>query len=148
MSADPPPPSRDTRSAIVVGFGPVGRLVAEGLADAGFEVTILEANLKTVEEQKLLGRKMILGNACVADDLIAAGLETADTLVLTMPNEDDALVACQTAHAIRPEVFISARTNFVSKGMLAMQNGADHVVVEELVTAEAMRDAVVRHHAE
>lgn len=134
------------RSAIVAGFGPVGRLVAEGLADAGFEVTILEANLQTVEQQKMLGRKIIFGNACVADDLIAAGVETADTLVLTMPNEDDALVASRTAHAIRPEVFISARTNFVSKGMLAMQNGADHVVVEELVTAEAMREAIVAYH--
>ncbi|MEO1236342.1 MAG: NAD(P)-binding protein [Planctomycetota bacterium] len=130
------------KSAIVVGFGPVGRLVAEGLADVGFEVTIMEANLKTVEEQKLLGRKILLGNACEKDDLLAAGLEAADALVLTMPSEDDALRACRAAHAIKPEVFISARTNFVSKGLLAMQNGADHVVVEELVTAEAMRKAV------
>ncbi|MEO0514201.1 MAG: NAD(P)-binding protein [Planctomycetota bacterium] len=147
QAAPVPPVPRDTpRTAIVVGFGPVGRLVAEGLADAGFEVTILEANLKTVEQQKLLGRKIMFGNACVADDLIAAGIKTAETLVLTMPNEEDALLACRVAHGIRPEVFISARTNFVSKGMLAMQNGADHVVVEELVTAEAMRKAIVDHH--
>ncbi|MEM1107584.1 MAG: NAD(P)-binding protein [Planctomycetota bacterium] len=133
------------RTAIVVGFGPVGRLVAEGLADAGFEVTVLEANLKTVEEQKLLGRRILFGNACVADDLIAAGIETAETLVLTIPSEEDALTACRVANSIRPEVFISARTNFVSRGMLAMQQGADHVVVEELVTAEAMRQAIIAH---
>ncbi|MBB6429603.1 NAD-binding protein [Algisphaera agarilytica] len=139
------PPSPAPRTAIVVGFGPVGRLVAEGLADAGFEVTILETNPKTVEQQRSLGRRVLLGDARLADDLIAAGIETADTMVLTMPNEEDALTACRVAHGIRPEVFISARTNFVSKGMLAMQNGADHVVVEELVTAEAMRKAIVDH---
>ncbi|MEM9420110.1 MAG: NAD(P)-binding protein [Planctomycetota bacterium] len=138
-------PSPHPRTAIVVGFGPVGRLVAEGLADAGFEVTILETNPKTVEQQRKLGRRILQGNACLADDLLAAGIETADTMVLTMPNEEDALIACRVAHGIRPEVFISARTNFVSKGMLAMQNGADHVVVEELVTAEAMRKAIVDH---
>ncbi|MEM1447135.1 MAG: NAD(P)-binding protein [Planctomycetota bacterium] len=141
---DPVPPDTP-RTAIVVGFGPVGRLVAEGLADAGFAVTVLETNPKTVEQQRKLGRNILLGNACVADDLIAAGIETAETLVLTMPREEDALTACRVAHGIRPEVFVSARTNFVSKGMLAMQNGADHVVVEEIVTAEAMRAAVEAH---
>ncbi|MEM6855785.1 MAG: NAD(P)-binding protein [Planctomycetota bacterium] len=141
---DPVPPDTP-RTAIVVGFGPVGRLVAEGLADAGFAVTVLETNPKTVEQQRKLGRNILLGNACVAEDLIAAGIETAETLVLTMPREEDALTACRVAHGIRPEVFVSARTNFVSKGMLAMQNGADHVVVEEIVTAEAMRAAVEAH---
>ena len=138
-------PASRVRRAIVVGFGPVGRLVAEGLAGAGFEVTILETNPRTVEQQSRLGRHILHGNACVSEDLIAAGIETADTMVLTMPNEEDALTACRVAHSIRPEVFVSARTNFVSKGMLAMQNGADHVVVEELVTAEAMRKAIVDH---
>lgn len=134
------------RQAIVAGFGPVGRLVAEGLADAGFDITILETNPDTVERQQRLGHRIIHGDACLEEDLIKAGLLSADTLVLTMPNEDDALRACLTAHRLRPEVFISARTNFVSKGMLAMQNGANHVVVEELVTAEAMRKAIVEHH--
>ncbi|MEM6458236.1 MAG: NAD(P)-binding protein [Planctomycetota bacterium] len=134
-----------TRRAIVAGFGPVGRLVCEGLADAGFEVTVIETNPQTVETQRRLGRRILAGDACDPAVLHEAGIASADTLVLTMPGEDDALRACRAAHAIRPEVFISARTNYLSKGMLAAKAGADHVVVEELVTAEAMRDAVVGH---
>lgn len=142
-ASDPVDSEGPPRNAIVVGFGPVGRLVAEGLADAGCEVTILEANPETVEKQSKLGRKIVLGDACNAQDLRKAGLETAHTLVLTMPNEDVALRACETARAVQPDVFISARTNFMSKGLMAMKSGADHVVVEELVTAEEMRRAVV-----
>lgn len=141
-------PRRPARAAIVAGYGPVGRLVAQGLEAAGFVVTVLETNAKTVETQSALGKRILRGDAREHDDLIAAGIASADTLVLTMPDEDDALAACRAANAIKPTVFISARTNFVSKGMLAMQHGADHVVVEELVTAEAMRDAVVKHLAD
>ena len=129
--------------AIVAGFGPVGRLVVDGLASAGFAVSILELNAETVKRQSALGRTIRLGDARRADDLLAAGLENASTLILTMPGEDDALEACRVANAIRPDVFITARTNFLSKGLLARAGGADHVVVEELVTAEAMRDAVL-----
>ncbi len=130
------------RHAIVVGFGPVGRIVTEGLEGAGFAVTVMELNPRTIATQRELGRTILLGDATDADDLRRAGIDRAATLVLTMPDEDQALAACRAAHAIRPEVFIGARTNFVSKGLLAMQHGADHVVIEELVTATAMRDAV------
>ena len=44
------------RSALVAGFGPVGRLVAEGLAEAGFAVTVLELNPATVEKHLRLAR--------------------------------------------------------------------------------------------
>lgn len=131
------------RHAIVAGFGVVGRCTAEGLSNAGFVVTLLEINAKTIEKQTTLGRRAVLGDARNADDLKKAGIETAETLVLTMPNEDDALEACKVAHGIRPEVFIVARTNFVSKGLAALQHGADHVIIEELVTADAMKQAVV-----
>ncbi len=133
------------RPAIVAGYGLVGRTTAEGLARAGFDVTILEVNEETIDKQTALGRKAIHGDARKAEDLIKAGIEHAETLVLTMPDENDALEACKVAHGIRPEVFIVARTNFVSKGLAALQHGADHVVIEEIVTAEAMEKAVVGH---
>jgi CPA2 family monovalent cation:H+ antiporter-2 len=136
-------PTSDERLAIVVGFGPVGRLVTQGLEASGFTVTILEANAKAVERIRGAGRRVLHGDARRRDDLLAAGAMHAQTIVLTMPDAHDALEACQVAHALKPELFISARANFVSQGMLCVQAGADHVVVEELVTAQAMRDAVV-----
>lgn len=133
------------RHAIVAGYGIVGRCTADGLERAGFDVTILEVNAATIATQTGLGKRALCGDARNAADLRAAGIEHAETLVLTMPDENEALAAAKVAHGIRPEVFIVARTNFVSKGLAALRDGADHVVIEELVTAEAMRDAVVKH---
>lgn len=44
---------------------------------------------------------------------------------------------------MNPSTFISARTNFLSKGMMASRLGADHVTVEELATAESMAHEVI-----
>lgn len=130
------------RRVIVAGFGPVGRCVTEKLERAGFDVTIIELNAKTVATQGKLGRKIILGDATQQAVLHEAGIEGADALVLAVPGEEEALVACSVARQLNPDVFIAARTNFLSKGMLAAQAGADHVTVEEVVTADAMGDAV------
>ena len=136
------------RSALVAGFGPVGRLVAEGLAEAGFAVTVLELNPATVATQKNLGRSILLADARDPEALRRAGLASADTLVLTMPSADDAVAACRAARQVNPTVYINARANFVSQGIAALREGADDVTIEELVTAEAMRDAALRRLAQ
>jgi len=128
---------------IVAGYGPVGRFVTEKLEQAGADVTIIETNEKTVEGQQKLGKRVILGDATEESVLRAAGIEKADALVLAMPDEDIALRACKVARECSPKIFIAARTNFLSKGLMAAQAGADHVTIEEVVTAEAMQRAVV-----
>ncbi|MFW5682041.1 MAG: NAD-binding protein [Phycisphaeraceae bacterium] len=132
------------RLAIVAGYGPVGRMVARQLEQAGFELAIIELNLDTIEKQLDLDKRVVYGDVRDRDTLIKAGIERADALILAVPDEDVALMACRVAREIRPELFIAARTNFMSKGMLCQQAGADYVVVEEVVTAMAMRDAVMR----
>jgi Trk K+ transport system NAD-binding subunit len=147
MSTDCTPASipASLRHVVVAGFGPVGRCVTEQLLGGGVEVTIIDLNPRTIETQHALGLRAILGDVSDPAVLKAAGIERADALILTVPNEDAAVRACAAARGLAPKVFIAARTNFVSRGLLAAKAGADHVTIEELVTAEAMRDAVVRH---
>lgn len=135
---DPPPPPR----AIIAGYGVVGRCAAEALQDAGFVVTLLEINPATIDTQTALGNRAVLGSATDAEDLRAAGIADATALILTIPEEQDAIEACRVARGLNPRVFIVARTNFYSKGLAALRHGADDVVVQEVVTAEAMRDLV------
>ncbi len=61
-----------------------------------------------------------------------------------IPDEHQAIEACRIARQLNPHIYIAVRTNFVSQGMLATQAGANHVVVEEVVTADAMQCAVVQ----
>ncbi len=128
--------------AIVVGFGVVGRMVALELERQGLDVTIVELNLDTIEKQLGLNKNVIYGNVLEVETLKRAGIDRADVLILAVPNEEDAVQACKVARSLNPDIFIAARTNFVSKGMLCSQAGADCVIVEEVVTAQAMQKAV------
>ncbi|MEX2216577.1 MAG: NAD(P)-binding protein [Phycisphaeraceae bacterium] len=133
------------RRIIVAGYGPVGRCVAEQFRSVGVHVTIVDTNPNTIHTQTKLGHTAVQGDVTDPHVLTAAGIEEADALILAIPNEDLAVKACQEARRLSPRIFIAARTNFVSRGLLATKAGADHVTIEELVTAEAMGSAVMRH---
>ncbi len=134
-----------SRTAIIAGFGPVGRVVADMMAAAGIAITVIETNADTVRTQQQLGRRAMLGDACDPAVLAAAGVATASALVLSMPDEADSVRACAAARKLAPHLYIAVRTNFVSQGLAAKAAGADAVVIEELVTAMAMKDAVMGH---
>lgn len=136
------------RHVVLAGYGVVGRAVADRLDTMGIRYTIIEYNPSTVEKQMKMGRSIVYGDAANADVLESAGVRHADAVILTIPDEDAVLRACQTVRAIRPDAFIAARTNFLSKGMLATRLGADHVTVEEIATAEAMAWEVTKQLAE
>ncbi len=139
----PPPPPR-VRRVVVAGYGPVGRVVVDQLENAGVDVTIVELNLRTIERLADRARhRFIFGD--ITDEAVQreAGVPQADALILTVPDECAAVTACEVARKISPGIFIAARTNYLSRGMLASQAGADHVVVEEVITAQAMKAAVL-----
>ncbi len=128
---------------VVGGFGPVGRAVADRLAQEGIAITIIEMNAETVRTQAKLGRRVVFGDVGSPEVLESAGIHDADALVLTIPDEDATLRACQTARKLAPELFIAVRTGFVGRGLAARSLGADYVTVDELATAEAMQREIV-----
>jgi len=134
--------------AIVAGYGPVGRTVEEKLRQSGFDAVIVDLNPNTIRKQSSLDRPVVYGSCADGEVLRKAGIERADALILAIPDEDAAIEACRVARSLNPRIFIAARTSFLSRGMLASQVGADAVVVEEVVTAEAMQRAVVEHFLE
>lgn len=142
LAEDDEPPRRHV---IIAGYGPVGRCVAEQLDKTGIDYTIVDINPKTVETQVRLGKRAVYGDITNPAVLESAGIHRAEALILTIPDEEAALRACYVARRLAPDVLIVARTNYLSKGMLATELGADHVTVEELATAEAMRQIVLEH---
>ncbi|MEM9165400.1 MAG: cation:proton antiporter [Planctomycetota bacterium] len=124
--------------AIVAGFGPIGRAVTEKLERRGIPVRVIELNRQTVERQRALGRTIFYGDVTNPDVLDSAGVRDAEAFVLTMPDDDIMLRACRQIRAFNPRVYITARTNYLSRAFQAKELGANHVIVEEIATAEAM----------
>jgi len=135
----------DQRRAIVVGYGLVGRLTAQRLEQDGVRVTIVEMNLETIQKQLGLERRCTYGDARDPETLRRAKIDKSDALIVTVPDEEAAVEIVRVARKLRPDLYIAARTNFVSRGLKAKAMGADDVVIEEMVTAEAM-ERLVREH--
>ncbi|MEL7472171.1 MAG: cation:proton antiporter [Planctomycetota bacterium] len=131
-------------SVLVVGYGPVGRAVAERVELRGGRVTILELNPKTVRRQRELGRSIVFGDASNPDVLEAAGVEHASAVIVTMPDETAMLNTTRTIRRLRPDVCVAVRTSVMSRAMMAIEAGATHVTVEEVATAEAMAAGVFK----
>jgi len=147
---DPPEPEGAAAGRLVIigGFGPVGRAVAEGLRQAGARYSVAELNPKTVQALKSQGVRAIYGDVSNPHVLETAGIHDADALVLTIPDEESVLRAAQAARREHPGILIVARATLASRVTMAQSLGADLVVVDELATAAAMRDLVVRRLAE
>jgi CPA2 family monovalent cation:H+ antiporter-2 len=126
------------RRAVVAGFGPIGRNLVERLEAEGMRCTIVDLNPRTVITQRSLGREVVLGDISNREVLEAAGVREAEAVLLTVPDEDATLRACQLIRSMAPRVVIAARTNVLSRAILAKSLGADLVTVEEMATAETM----------
>ncbi|MDX2149081.1 MAG: cation:proton antiporter [Planctomycetota bacterium] len=144
--ADERPPEEPERGHVIIaGYGPVGRTLAEKFVKARVPMVIIELNPKTVQRQSVLGRRIVYGDVTNAEVLESAGLREADAILLTIPDEDASLRACPVIRALNPSVFIGARANYLSRAIALQEAGADHVIVEEMATAEAMgREVLAR----
>jgi CPA2 family monovalent cation:H+ antiporter-2 len=134
----------DRPHVIVAGFGVVGRAVADRMGHTDATVTIIEMNVETVRRQRSMGKSIVYGDTSDAEVLENAGIHHADVLAITFPDQESTLRACRVAKGLNPNVFIIARTNFLSRAMVAMNLGANEAVVEEMATAEAMDRVVER----
>ncbi|MBC7835274.1 MAG: cation:proton antiporter [Phycisphaerales bacterium] len=128
---------------IIAGFGIVGRNMAQHFEVAGINYLIVELNPATVRKQRALGRSIVFGDISNPEVLQSAGIECANAVVLTVPDDDATLLACRAIRAAAPTIFIAARTSYLSRAIRATELGADHVVVEEIATAEAMSKQVL-----
>lgn len=136
------PDAERKRRVVLAGYGLVGRFVAEQLDKMGIGYTIVELNPQTVQRQTNFKKDIIYGDISNPEVLENAGVRTADAVIITIPDDDAVIRACESVRRISPDVFIAVRNNFLSQAMLASQAGANHVTVEEMATAQAMAVAI------
>ena len=130
-------------SAIIAGYGVIGRAIADHLEIHSVPFTIVELNAETVATQVRLGRRAVYGDIGNPEVLEAAGVRHADALFLTVPDDDASMRACVTTRTLAPDLFIAARTGYLSMAFRILAAGADEVVIGEVAIAEAMARKVL-----
>jgi CPA2 family monovalent cation:H+ antiporter-2 len=130
--------------AIVIGWGPVGRTVAEILSHNGIEPTIVELNLETVRDLKSQGYKALYGDGNRPDILMDAGIDRATSLVFSAPAEPASIEMVRQIHSINPRLLIVARCSYLTEVGQLKHAGAAAAFSGEGEVALAMTEFILR----
>ena len=110
------------------------------LASQGITFEVIELNPETVQRCEKSGTPIIQGDCADPEVLIRAGIQTAGTFVVVVPDERAALEATRQARRLNPTIHIITRCHYTSAGIEAKALGANAVIVaEQVVAAEAVQ---------
>ncbi len=129
--------------AIIVGYGPVGRVVDALLRDAGIHTVIVEMNMKVVESLIKSGRTAFFGDATRPQVLEQAGLHRAAYLVVTLPYAEGRSEIIRAVREINPELQVVMRARYLGEGEALRAAGCTRAVFEEGETGVAMARQVL-----
>lgn len=129
--------------AVIVGYGPVGRVVDALLRDAGLHTVIIEMNMKSVESLVKSGRTVIYGDAGRPEILDQAGVRRAMYLVVTLPHSASRADLVHIARELNPGVQIIMRARYLAEGDALRIAGVNRMVFEEGETGIAMARQVM-----
>jgi monovalent cation:H+ antiporter-2, CPA2 family len=133
----------DKPSAIIVGYGPVGRVVHALLRDAGLHTVVVDMNLASVQSLARAGHTAIYGDATRPEILEQAGVRKAAYLVLTHPHPAGRADIVQHAHRVNPEMKIILRARYLSDADALRSAGSTRTVFEEGETGIGMARQVL-----
>ncbi|MEX1994332.1 MAG: YbaL family putative K(+) efflux transporter [Steroidobacteraceae bacterium] len=129
---------------VLVGFGRVGRIVAEALDKSGAQFLVVESDADRLTELRGQGYSMLEGNAASRELIRAARLDTAARLVLAIPNYFEAGRIVQQAREMNPGIAIVARAHSDAELHHLEGLGADTVIMGERQIALEMIAAIGR----
>ena len=130
--------------AVVVGYGPVGRILTRILRDLGIEPTIVDLNLATIKAAKAQHLAAVYGDALRPEILQAASIETAGYLLVTLPQPGDALPVVAEARALNSGIRVLVRARFLSERPQWENAGIAAVAYGEAETAVALAGVLLR----
>lgn len=130
--------------AIVVGFGPTGRVVASGLEAAGIPFVVAEMNAATVKAEKARGVPIVLADATRVAVLDSLDVGRAQLVILAV---NDAAATRRIAQLVRqraPHAHVLARAVYEDDVAPLLRSGAHEVVPQELEASVEMLVRVLR----
>jgi CPA2 family monovalent cation:H+ antiporter-2 len=130
--------------SIVIGYGPIGKLVVRLLMENEVQPVVVELNPKTVQLLCAQGIRAIYGDASNIETLKVAGLAKTKSLILTASELSGAVELIQAARDANPKVHIVARTVRLETKKSLLDAGADRVFSAEEEMALSITDCILQ----
>ncbi len=115
---------------IIAGVGRFGQTVDRIVQASGFETTVLDKHLETIELMRAFGARVFLGDPTRPDLLKAAGLAKAQVLVVALDDPAACLRLVEHARRERADLHIIARAHDREAVFRLYRAGADKIVRE------------------
>jgi CPA2 family monovalent cation:H+ antiporter-2 len=143
-SSDESARHRAALKAVVVGYGPVGKTLTRILNDFGIRPTIVDTNIDTIRTLTESGASAIFGDATRREILKAAGIESAQYLLVTLPDLAGRFPIVATASAMNRSLKIFVRARYLGERAMLEEGGATAVAYEESEVAVALAAFLLR----
>jgi CPA2 family monovalent cation:H+ antiporter-2 len=128
---------------VIIGFGRVGRMVADMLAAHDKPFVAIDSDIDAVAAARGEGYKILFGDASRADLIDRLRLGHADALILTM---DDPVLSVNLTRRVRgwvPDLTIVARARDIDHAAELYRAGATDAVPETLESSLQLSEAVL-----
>ncbi len=116
---------------VLIGYGRVGTVVAEGLKKQGTPFVLIEDSEKRVAAAHAAGIEVVVGNAATGTSLSLANVAAAKTVLIAIPNAFEAGQAVEQCHRLNPALLIIARAHSDEEVSYLRDLGANEVIMGE-----------------
>ena len=129
---------RLTGQVVLVGYGRVGRRIADELTRQGVNFVVAEQNRDLVEELRRRDQPAVAGNAGEPAVLIQAHIARASMLVIATPDTFHVRAMVETAKALNPTIRCVVRTHNEEEARLLHEDTGGTVFIGEHELAKSM----------
>ncbi|GGD81639.1 YbaL family putative K(+) efflux transporter [Croceicoccus mobilis] len=130
--------SKQVERIILVGHGRVGSLLARDLRPADRHILVIEDRPETAGAASQEGYEVIIGNAVNWQVLAEAHIESADVLIIAIPEGYEAGAIAETARGMNPAITIVARAHSEQEVKHLERLGVDHIIMGEREIARGL----------
>lgn len=136
-------PNAEVGHTIIVGYGRVGRIVAEMLERHGQVYIATDSDARTVAQERRRGRPVYFGNALEPSYLDKFGLAAAKALVLTIHDQKAMETIIEHVRAHYPSLTIVARARDAAHARHLYALGVSDAVPETIESSLQLSEAVL-----
>lgn len=138
---------RLTGHVVLVGYGRVGRRIADELGAHGVSWVLAEENREIIESVRAKGGAAVSGNATEPMVLVQAHIQRARMLVIATPDALNVRRMIEIARTVNPRIETVVRTHSEEEAELLQRENAGKIFLGERELARNMSDYVLRRYA-
>ncbi len=133
------------QQVVLVGYGRVGRRIADALREQHIPCVVAEQNRERVDQLRREGVPAVFGDAQTPEVLIQAHIAKAAMLVIAIPETVNVRKMVEIARTLNPGIAVVLRTHNEEEAELLERESLGTVFLGENELARGMAEHVVRH---